>query len=439
MVGEDKTCDTLYQEILRKSQFTGNNYSSYILKIKLLFTYAELMSVVTEPKPTSRRELEEWEKANKKATLYLVSTMVENLQRTYISYTNAKEIYDSLENKYGKMSMAHSQGLWSRFISTKMKEGGDIRDHVHEMIATSVELNASGHKLSDKQIIFTIIESLPPTYDYLKKISTYSPQDWSVESFMEKVNADYDQQKLKGKPVVHVAEGNTTKHFLGPRKTNFKKKGKKNFQKGGKKKPQNKGNGKKENDGKCFFCKEAGHQKKNCAKFKTWLENKQGIPELVLLHELNLTLIRPDSWWADTGASAHVSCDFQGFVNLRRIDNEDSFVLMGNEAKAKIKGQGDYKLCLKGSKTFILQNCLYVPSLRKNLLSVSCLDSLGFTFFFGNNKFKMFLDDVVVLDGFLCKGLYQISLEGKLIHDSMVIETMSPTQLWHHRLGHIGI
>ena len=53
---------------------------------------------------------------------------------------------------------------------------------------------------------------------------------------------------------------------------------------------------------------------------------------------------------------------------------------MGNDDKALIEGIGTYALKLQENKVFFLEDCLYVPSIRRNLLSISCLEKLGFSF-----------------------------------------------------------
>ena len=62
---------------------------------------------------------------------------------------------------------------------------------------------------------------------------------------------------------------------------------------------------------------------------------------------------------------------------------------MGNDAKAKIEGIGVFELKLNNGSIFDFADCLYALSLRRNLLSVSMLEKLGYDFYFGNGRFLM--------------------------------------------------
>ena len=52
---------------------------------------------------------------------------------------------------------------------------------------------------------------------------------------------------------------------------------------------------------------------------------------------------------------------------------------MGNSATSDIKGQGKVVLKMTSGKELTLTNVLYVPEIRKNLVSGSLLNSHGFS------------------------------------------------------------
>lgn len=82
---------------------------------------------------------------------------------------------------------------------------------------------------------------------------------------------------------------------------------------------------------------------------------------------------------------------------------------MGNGDKAHIEGARTYLLPLPNNCTFEHFDCLYVPTMRRNLLSVVPLEKLGFSlFFFGNGKFVIYKDNEVLLRGFRNSNMYQV-------------------------------
>ena len=70
-------------------------------------------------------------------------------------------------------------------------------------------------------------------------------------------------------------------------------------------------------ESKCFFCKKKGHMKKNCLKFKSWMD-KKGTPFAFVCYESNMVSINHNTWWIDSGSTIHVSNTLQGMKNLRR-------------------------------------------------------------------------------------------------------------------------
>jgi hypothetical protein len=120
----------------------------------------------------------------------------------------------------------------------------------------------------------------------------------------------------------------------------------------------------------------------------------------LILNEINTTIIEFGSWWADSGATAHISNTMQGFKEIHKISDGASYIYMGNDAKAKIEGIGVFELKLNNGSTFDLVDYFYAPSLRRNLLSVSILEKLGYDFYFGNGQFLMKNNGAVVLHGF---------------------------------------
>uniref|UniRef100_A0A2N9II69 CCHC-type domain-containing protein n=1 Tax=Fagus sylvatica TaxID=28930 RepID=A0A2N9II69_FAGSY len=133
--------------------------------------------------------------------------------------------------------------------------------------------------------------------------------------------------------------------------------------------------------GKCFWCRKKGHVKKDCNRFKNWLE-KKGTPLALVYFESNLVDVPLNSWWIDTGASIHVTNSLQGFKSKRRPNDGEVAVYMGNGEKALVEFIGVVNLPLASGGALVLDDVVYVPSLRRSLISVSKLDSSGFVFHF---------------------------------------------------------
>ena len=107
-----------------------------------------------------------------------------------------------------------------------------------------------------------------------------------------------------------------------------------------------------------------------------------------VISEVNLVGSNPKELWIDTGATLHVCSDKMMFSTFEPIETGEK-VFMGNSATSDIKGQGKVVLKMTSGKELTLTNVLYVPEIRKNLVSGSLLNSHGFWLVFESDKFVL--------------------------------------------------
>lgn len=83
----------------------------------------------------------------------------------------------------------------------------------------------------------------------------------------------------------------------------------------------------------------------------------------------------------------------------------------------------------------------HVPELKKNLISLSLLDSHGYRYSAEGGVLKVSRGALVVMKGKIVKGLYHLqgsTLVGSVDVSSSVDSDALSTQLWHMRLGHMS-
>jgi hypothetical protein len=83
--------------------------------------------------------------------------------------------------------------------------------------------------------------------------------------------------------------------------------------------------------------------------------------------------------------------------------------------EAKVEAIGTLPLLLHGGFTLNLNNVLYVPSLRRNLIYVASLEDDGYECLFGNNKYTIKFDDVIIGLAPQRGMLYMLSLNGSSV------------------------
>ena len=119
---------------------------------------------------------------------------------------------------------------------------------------------------------------------------------------------------------------------------------------------------------------------------------------------------------------------------------------MGDTTKVWDVAVGEVTLYFAGGKELVLVDCLYVPRVRRNLISVPSLACNGYSTLF--NKIYIFIkwNDDVILYGSLVDNMYLLNPithmqinSNESNHKRKVHSLVNQTQLWHLRLGHINL
>ena len=123
---------------------------------------------------------------------------------------------------------------------------------------------------------------------------------------------------------------------------------------------------------------------------------------------------------------------------------------MGNATKVTAIAVGDYYLNFGKDRYLLLKDCLYVPSIRRNLISVSSLVKNGYSILF-NDSIIIELNKIFICSGTLMDNIFIInhvspSLQQNELNNTNVLpckrkepSQMNQTYLWHSRLGHINL
>nr|GEU65602.1 zinc finger, CCHC-type [Tanacetum cinerariifolium] len=145
------------------------------------------------------------------------------------------------------------------------------------------------------------------------------------------------------------------------------------------------------------------------------------------------------AWWIDSGATTHVCKDRCWFKTYETVE-DGSVLYMGDDHFAPVHGKGSVALEFSSEKTITLCNVLYVPKLRKNLVSGPMLNKCGYKHVYESDKYILSKSGVFVGFGYYNNGMFMLNLN-KVPDDLDSVYTSSSTvvnsSLWHARLGHM--
>ncbi|GJU83399.1 zinc finger, CCHC-type containing protein [Tanacetum coccineum] len=258
-----------------------------------------------------------------------------------------------------------------------------------------------GHILNDMSDslfdIYQNAESAKALWESLE--SKYMVEDASAKKFLELDNNPKEKNQI-GSSSVNMVEGDGVKNSNN-------NKNKRKFKSGDDKFANKKA------IVTCWKCKKTGHMKKDCRSRK-----------------------------GNDGAGSNGSKDPKKQQVCKSIE-DGSFVKMGNVSTEPIEGIGRVLLTFTSGKTLCLDNVLYVPGIRKNLVSEIVLNKCGYKQVLESDKYILSRHGSFVGFGYVCNGMIRLNLNYPLFNASACMITsshsnsLSKSELWHARLGHV--
>jgi hypothetical protein len=180
---------------------------------------------------------------------------------------------------------------------------------------------------------------------------------------------------------------------------------------------------------------------------------REEIKDHVVISALSISITpREDTWIIDSGASKNMtgqknilSCISEHMTGQRNIlscISEKKFyqkVTLGDDYQYPIKGVGESNHKLNSRNSLKMKDVLYVPGLKKNLLSISALEKKGFRVSFIDGEVLMWakgetLNEAIVI-GNEENGLYKLKSHSDA---SMIHAIENSCELWHRTLAHIN-
>jgi hypothetical protein len=107
------------------------------------------------------------------------------------------------------------------------------------------------------------------------------------------------------------------------------------------------------------------------------------------------------------------------------LQRSERCIEVANGVQAQVEAIGDIFLELADGFIILLKDLLFIPSLHRNLISVSCLDKDSYECYFGYGKCAIWFKDACVAIALLHDELYLLSLREKVLSVCNVNEHVS--------------
>ncbi|KAG8479661.1 hypothetical protein CXB51_029443 [Gossypium anomalum] len=280
----------------------------------------------------------------------------------------------------------------------------------------------------DEDLALMLLGSLPEEFEFLETTLLHGKSDISLSEVCAALYSYEQRKKDKQKNSIRDTEALVVRgRSYTQRKT----------QKGRSKSKSKLGKD------ECAFCHEKGHWKKNCPKLKN--KGKAVVDACIAKHDTSdskLSLVASSSSFhsderiLDSGCTYHMSLNQKWFSNL--VELNGGVVYMGNDNTCKTAGIGSIQLKNQNESTRVLTDVRYVPSLKKNLISLGALESKGSVVTMRDGALKVTSGALVILKGKRKNNLYYY--QGSTVIGAVAAASdnkeLDSMQLWHMKLGH---
>ncbi|XP_008229680.2 PREDICTED: uncharacterized protein LOC103329021 [Prunus mume] len=232
-----KSTSTLNHNSIRT--LTGSNYKKWredveialgLLDYEMVLTDEALSVPAIDASAETKTKYAKWIKANKMAILIMRRSISEEVRGSIIETESAKLFMEAIAENFQGSKKAEIGSLMSQLTDMKYNGEGCIRTHILNMVEIGNKLKALKVHVDE-----TMMEEQSIRKDkgkeqvYLVQDTKFKPKEWTK-------NKNTDKQQRKDES----AKG------TGPVGL------------------------------KCFFCKKFGHLKRDCRRYKRWLDKQKG-------------------------------------------------------------------------------------------------------------------------------------------------------------------
>ncbi|GJV46554.1 zinc finger, CCHC-type containing protein [Tanacetum coccineum] len=292
--------------------------------------------------------------------------LTDRLYDMYTPMTSAREIWNSLKEKYIAEKEGADKFITFKFFEFAMEDSVSILDQVHEFLILVSKFKNLNIEIPENLLVRAIITKLPSSWHNYRKKLMHTSEDFTLVQI---------QKHLRIEEEIRIREKNL--NGASSSKVNYVDSGKNN--KGNDKKRKVTWNSSKNNkkDKKplsevvCYKCGEKGHIKHYCKnpKKKNQNSNKKDESANAVEQELHMASVTTtDDWWYDSGATTHV-CNNRDLFKTYKETKDRHEVMMGDNHTSKVIGSGNVEIQFTSGKKLTLMNVLHVPNIRKNLVS----------------------------------------------------------------------
>ncbi|KAL0293215.1 UNVERIFIED_CONTAM: Transposon Ty2-OR2 Gag-Pol polyprotein [Sesamum radiatum] len=407
--------------IMETNKFNGTNYNDWLRNLRIVLDFENQGYVLDKPLPTALPEgssLEErvtfnkWHEDNRKVRSIILVSMTNEIQKQYDRLDDVPSIMLRMKDVYAVPDRHIRYAAKKAFFRTKITKGSSVQSHGVTMLSLVEKLEDLKAGLNNDTYIDVILQSLPPSYEPF--IVNYN-MNGLEKSIHELINmpVQYEATTRKSELSVLVGEASTSKA-----------KGK-----GARRWKRKKGKGT-----TVTATASTGGAPPTARRERA--KERSGV--LSNQRQMMCTFIAMER--GTRRGSVHNSSPTQVLQRSRKLSKDEMILRLGDGKAVAAEAVGSLSLVVSDHVRIELKDCYFVPSMVKNIISISMLDRDGYKFLINKNYFYLVHEDLYHTLGTLVIGLYILQLSNLIMtaQHKRKVDDHENAQICHARLGHIS-
>lgn len=448
------------------------NYATWSGYCRAYLISRDLWLPVTTERPASKEDQDIWDRKDVLALAQIQLCVKPHLLPMVVSCTTSKEAWDMLSDTYKAQSTARRMALVQDLSTLRLKPGEAIISYVARVKALRQELMVVDHKLDEATVVMHMLAGLPEEYRMVRTVLENLRDDLKVEDVAARLLQE--EQRAKATSAGLAGSGVLSQALAADSRSQIR-----SFT--------------------CFYCNKVGHMRRDCHRRAG--DEKRGIYRRSVADSPrpprggrgdghprgrnqdgsgrggapggarggsagaagalafsaspsnHAADTQSSTWIVDSGATKHMAHSTDSYTTYN-TSNCGSMVTLADGKSVPLRGIGTAALtvdCGSSERDVNLQNTLYVPELKHNLLSVRSVDRAGGATVFMDGRCYLLANRASIQwSGVIANadvvgcvnndGQYIVVSGGTGAQASLANQASTEVaQLWHRRYHHMGI
>ena len=373
------------------NKFDGkSNFTLWQARVKdVLIQQGLIDALLCDEKPTTM-EVRDWKWLQMQAVSTIRMYLADEVVIHMLSETFLTVLWSKLEELYMMKSLTNTLFLWRQFYQLQMTEGQSVQEHLSHFQKILTDLLSVGENVEEKTRALVLLASLPSSYESL--VTALLVGKSTIK--MDEVTAAILQNEVLRRENPASSSGGDSSALVASGGAGGGRRNDRRSQRGRSKSRRDL------SKTRCYRCEELGHLARDCPQLKnrtvaavaTAGSDSDG-DVLEISDEVSTS---SQQWILDSACPYHVCCREEQFDSL---ENSEGTVYLPDGSSCAIRGIGTVSWRTHDGAVRRLGEVRYIPDFRRNLISLSRLDSRGYRTVAGGGILRVLRGDRIVREG----------------------------------------